>query len=242
MDMYLGNRLGEMNVSVRRKWIKVPSIPLEAGEGLFSVRTEDEFKAVVGKMSKRYIRRNMMSLFPFVQYFRQFCETEAYSVVFVPCHGPKWTQEFATPREDGLIVPANPNTVRRAIQVAVKVGLLAVYQQGGFLKTAEGMGLCTKYLYSKKVERFVTAKFREYGITKADFKRVTRSATKARVRKEMSNKVLMDKTDEMKKYELTEETKTLAYGVVLHRIRALMDFALRALLRHGRGAGRRGVL
>lgn len=172
---------------VARRSDKVPSIPLEAGEGLFSVHTEQEFKSVVGKMSKRYIRRNMMSLFPFVQYFRQFCETGAYSVVFVPCHSQKWTREFATPREDGLIVPANPNTVRRAIKVAVKVGLLAVYEEGSFRKTAEGLGLCTKYLYSKRVERFVTAKFREYGITRADFQRVTRSATKARVRREMSD-------------------------------------------------------
>ena len=175
---------------------KVPSIPLEAGEGLFSVHNEEEFKAVVSRMSKRYVRRNMMSLFPFVQYFRQFCETWAYSVVFVPCHSQKWTREFATPREDGLIIPTNPNTVRRAIKVAVKVGLLAVYQQGSFRKTAEGLGLCTKYLYSKKAEKWVTAKFREYGITKADFRRVTRSATKARVRKEMqelSKKKLMDK-------------------------------------------------
>lgn len=172
---------------------KVPSIPLEAGEGLFSVHTEDEFKSVVGKMSKRYVRRNMMSLFPIVQYFRQFCETRAYSVVFVPCHSPKWTREFATPREDGLIVPANPNTVRRAIQVAVRVGLLAVYKQGSFRRSMEGLGLCTKYLYSKRVERFVTSKFKEYGITKADFQRVTRSATKERVRKEMSDKALTDK-------------------------------------------------
>lgn len=172
---------------VARKSDKVPSIPLEAGEGLFSVHTEDEFKAVVAKMSKRYIRRNMMSLFPFVQYFRQFCETGAYSVVFVPCHSQKWTREFATPREDGLIVPANPNTVRRAIQVAVRVGLLAVYQQGSFRKTMEGMGMCTKFLYNKKVEKWVTEKFKEFGITKADFQRVTRSATKERVRKEMSD-------------------------------------------------------
>ena len=176
---------------VGREWQKVPSIPLEAGEGLFTVHNEDEFKAVVGRMSKRYIRRNMMSLFPFVQYFRQFCETEAYSVVFVPCHSQKWTREFATPREDGLIVPANANTVRRAIQVAVKVGLLAVYQQGSFRKTMEGLGLCTKYLYSKRVERFVVGKFREFGITKADFQRVTRSATKARVRKEMRDTKMM---------------------------------------------------
>lgn len=169
---------------VGREWQKVPSIPLEAGEGLFTVHNEDEFKSVVGRMSKRYIRRNMMSLFPFVQYFRQFCETEAYSVVFVPCHSPKWTSEFATPREDGLIVPVAPCVVQRAIKVALKVGLLAVYQQGSFRKTAEGLGLCTKYLYSKRVERFVVAKFREFGITKADFRRVTRSATKARVRRE----------------------------------------------------------
>lgn len=178
---------------VSKEWSKVPSIPLEAGEGLFSVHDEDEFKAVVSRMSKRYVRRNMMSLFPFVQYFRQFCETGAYSVVFVPCHSQKWTRDFATPREDGLIVPANPNTVRRAIQVAVKVGLLAVYQQGSFRRSMEGLGMCTKYLYSKKVERFVMAKFKEFGITRADFKRVTRSATKARVRKEMSDTELMDK-------------------------------------------------
>lgn len=178
---------------VGREWQKVPSIPLEAGEALFSVHSEVEFKAVVGKMSRRYVRQNMMSVFPFVQYFRQFCETEAYSVVFVPCHSQKWTREFATPREDGLIVPANPNTVRRAIQVAEKVGLLAVYEQGSFKKTAEGMGLCTKYLYSKRAETWVTSKFREYGITKADFQRVTRSATKERVRKEMSDTELMDK-------------------------------------------------
>lgn len=170
---------------VAREWSKVPSIPLEAGEGLFSVHNEDEFKSVVSRMSKRYIRRNMMSLFPFVQYFRQFCENGAYSVVFVPCHSQKWTKDFATPREDGFIVPVAPCVVQRAIKVAIKVGLLAVYQQGSFRKTAEGLGLCTKYLYSKRVERFVVAKFREYGITKADFRRVTRSATKARVREEM---------------------------------------------------------
>ena len=29
----------------------------------------------------------------------------------------------------------------------------------------------------------------------------------------------------MRKYELTEETKTLAYGKVLHRIRALIDIS-----------------
>lgn len=175
---------------------KVPSIPLEAGEGLFSVHTEDEFKSVVGRMSKRYVRRNMMSLFPFVQYFRQFCETGAYSVVFVPCHSQKWTRDFATPQEDGLILPVNPNVVRRAIQTAIKVGLLAVYEKGSFRKTAEGLGLCTKYLYSKRAEKWVVEKFREYGINKADFQRVTRSATKARVRKEMkelSEKKLMDK-------------------------------------------------
>lgn len=183
---------------VAREWSKVPSIPLEAGEGLFSVHNEDEFKSVVSRMSKRYIRRNMMSLFPFVQYFRQFCENGAYSVVFVPCHSQKWTLEFATPREDGLIVPANANTVRRAIQVAVRVGLLAVYEQGSFKKTAEGLGLCTKYLYSKKVERLVVAKFREFGITKADFQRVTRSATKERVRREMR---------EMSKRKLTDKVK-----------------------------------
>ncbi len=178
---------------VAKKWDKVPSIPLEAGEGLFTVHNEDEFKAVVGRMSRRYIRRNMMSLFPFVQYFRQFCETGAYSVVFVPCHSQKWTREFATPREDGLIVPANPNTVRRAIQVAVRVGLLAVYEQGSFRRSMEGLGLCTKYLYNKMVERWVTAKFREFGITKADFQRVTRSATKERVRKEMSDTEMMER-------------------------------------------------
>lgn len=181
---------------VARRADKVPSIPLEAGEGLFSLHTEQEFGAVVSRMSKRYVRRNMMSLFPFVQYFRQFCETGAYSVVFVPCHSQKWTREFATPREDGLIVPVAPIVVRRAIQVAIKVGLLAVYQQGSFRKTAEGLGLCTQYLYSKRAEKWVTAKFREFGITKADFQRVTRSATKARVRKELkelSTKKLMEK-------------------------------------------------
>lgn len=178
---------------VGREWQKVPSIPLEAGEGLFTVHSEEEFRSVVGRMSKRYIRKNMMSLFPFVQYFRQFCETEAYSVVFVPCHSQKWTREFATPREDGLIVPANPNIVRRAIRVAVKVGLLAVYQQGSFRKTMEGLGMCTRYIYNKKVERFVVEKFKEFGITKADFKRVTRSETKERVRREMSDAELMQK-------------------------------------------------
>ena len=178
---------------VGREWQKVPSIPLEAGEGLFSIHTEEEFGAVVGKMSKRYIRRNIMSLFPFVQYFRQFCETEAYSVVFVPCHSQKWTRELAKLREDGLIVPVNPNTVRRAIQVAVRVGLLAVYQQGSFRKTMEGMGMCTRYIYNKKVEKWVTEKFKEYGISRADFKRVTRSETKERVRKEMSDTEMMDK-------------------------------------------------
>lgn len=178
---------------VAKTWDKVPSIPLAAGEGLFTVHTEEEFKSVVSRMSKRYIRRNMMSLFPFVQYFRQFCENGAYSVVFVPCHSQKWTLKFATPREDGLIVPANANTVRRAIQVAVRVGLLAVYEQGSFKKMAEGMGLCTKYLYNKKVEKWVVEQFKQFGITKADFQRVTRSATKERVRREMSDEELMDK-------------------------------------------------
>lgn len=166
---------------------KVPSIPLEAGEGLFSLHTEEDFGAVVAKMSKRYVRRNMMSLFPIVEFFRQFAEVGAYSIVYIPCNSLRWRTAFATPQEGGVIVPVNPNTVRRAIQVAIKVGLLAVYQQGSFRKTAEGLGLCTKYLYSKRVERFVTAKFREFGITKADFGRVTRSATKERVRKEMRN-------------------------------------------------------
>lgn len=178
---------------VSKEWSKVPSIPLEAGEGLFSVHSEDEFKGVVGKLSKRYIRRNMMSLFPIVEFFRQFAEVGAYSIVYIPCHSMRWRTAFATPREDGLIVPVNPNIVRRAIQVAVKVGLLAVYERGSFKKTAAGLGLCSKYLYNKRVERFVVEKFKEYGITKADFQRVTRSATKARVRKEMSDKELMDK-------------------------------------------------
>lgn len=178
---------------VAKRWDKVPSVPLEAGEGLFSVRTEGEFKAVVGKMSKRYIRRNVMSLFPLVEFFRQFCETENYSIVYVPCHLLRWRRAFATPQEGGVIVPVNPNTVRRAIQVAIKVGLLAVYQKGSFRKTAEGLGLCSKYLYSKRVEKWVVAKFREFGITKADFQRVTRSATKARVREEMSWTKIMEK-------------------------------------------------
>ena len=178
---------------VSKDWSKVPSIPLEAGEGLFSVHSEDEFKAVVGKMSKRYIRRNMMSMFPLVEFFRQFAEVENYSIVYVPCHSMRWRTAFASPREDGILVPANPSIVRRAIQVAVRVGLLAVYEQGSFKKTAEGMGLCTKYLYCKRAERWVTSKFREYGITKADFKRVTRSETKERVRREMSDKELMEK-------------------------------------------------
>lgn len=181
---------------VAKKWDKVPSIPLEAGEGLFPVHNEDEFKAVVAKMSKRYIRRNMMSLFPIVEFFRQFAEVDNYSIVYVPCHSLRWRTAFASPSEDGVIVPVNPNTVRRAIKVAIKVGLLAVYQQGSFRKTAEGLGLCTKYLYSKRVERFVVGKFREFGITKADFRRVTRSATKARVRREkreMSKRMLTDK-------------------------------------------------
>ena len=39
----------------------------------------------------------------------------------------------------------------------------------------------------------------------------------------------------MKKYELTEETKTLADGTVLHRIRALLDIP-----RHGVKAGELG--
>lgn len=178
---------------VSKEWSKVPSIPLEAGEGLFSVHTEDDFKTVVGKMSRRYIRRNMMSLFPLVEFFRQFCEVGAYSIVYIPCHSMRWRTAFASPREDGILVPANPNTVRRAIQVAEKVGLLAVYEQGSFKKTAEGMGLCTKYLYSKRAEKWVTSKFRENGITKADFRRVTRSETKERVRKEMSDKEMMEK-------------------------------------------------
>lgn len=168
---------------------KVPSIPLEAGEGLFSVHNEDDFKSVVSRMSKRYIRRNMMSLFPIVAYFRQFAEKEAYSIVYIPCHSGFWRKAFASPSEDGVVVPVNPNTVRRAIQTAIKVGLLALYQQGSFRNTAEGLGLCAKYLYSKRVERYVVAKFREFGITKADFRRVTRSATKARVRREMRDNI-----------------------------------------------------
>lgn len=175
---------------------KVPSIPLEAGEGLFPVHTEEEFKAVVAKMSKRYVRRNMMSLFPIVEFFRQFCAVGAYSIVYIPCHSDRWRKAFASPREDGLIVPVAPCVVQRAIKVAIKVGLLAVYQQGSFRKTAEGLGLCTKYLYSKRVERFVTAKFREFGITKADFGRVTRSATKERVRREMRD------TEQMKRVKI----------------------------------------
>lgn len=178
---------------VAREWQKVPSIPLEAGEGLFSVRTEDEFGAVVRKMNKRYIRRNMMSLFPIVEFFRQFAEVGAYSIVYMPCHSMRWRTAFASPCEDGVIVPVVPNTVRRAINVAVKVGLLAVYEKGSFRKTAEGLGLCSKYLYSKRVEKWVIGKFREFGITKADFRRVTRSATKARVRREMSDTDLMKK-------------------------------------------------
>ncbi len=178
---------------VARKSDKVPSIPLEAGDGLFSLHTEDEFKAVVAKMSKRYVRRNMMSLFPIVEFFRQFCEVGAYSIVYIPCNSLRWRTAFSSPQEDGVIVPVNPNTVRRAIQVAIKVGLLAVYEKGSFRKTAEGLGLCTKYLYSKRVERFVVGKFREFGITKADFQRVTRSATKARVRWEMSHEEWMSK-------------------------------------------------
>lgn len=178
---------------VARKSDKVPSIPLEAGEGLFSVHNEDEFKAVVAKMSKRYIRRNMMSLFPIVEFFRQFAEVAAYSIVYIPCHSVRWRTAFASPSEDGVIVPATPCTVQRAIKVALKVGLLAVYQQGSFRKTAEGLGLCTKYLYSKRAEKWVVGKFREFGITKADFQRVTRSATKERVRKEMSD------TEQMKR-------------------------------------------
>lgn len=178
---------------VARRADKVPSIPLEAGEGLFSLHTEQEFGAVVAKMSKRYIRRNMMSLFPIVEFFRQFCEVGAYSIVYIPCHSLRWRTAFSSPQEGGVIVPVAPIVVRRAIQVAIRVGLLAVYQQGSFRKTAEGLGLCTKYLYSKRVERFVTAKFKEYGITKADFQRVTRSATKARVRREMRDTEQMDK-------------------------------------------------
>ena len=168
---------------------KVPSIPIEAGEGLFSVHNEDDFKAVVSRMSKRYIRRNMMSLFPIVEYFRQFAEKEAYSIVYIPCHSMHWRKAFASPQEDGLIVPVNPNIVRRAIKTAEKVGLLALYEEGSFRRTPEGLGLCAKYLYNKRVERFVVAKFREYGITKADFRRVTRSATKARVRREMRDNI-----------------------------------------------------
>lgn len=178
---------------VARRWDKVPSIPLEAGEGLFAVHTEQEFGAVVGRMSKRYIRRNMMSLFPIVEFFRQFAEVGAYSIVYIPCNSVRCRKAFASPSKDGVIVPVNPNTVRRAIKVAIKVGLLAVYQQGSFRKTAEGLGLCTKYLYSKRAEKWVVAKFREFGITKADFQRVTRSATKERVRREMSDTELMDK-------------------------------------------------
>lgn len=178
---------------VARKSDKVPSIPLEAGEGLFSVHTEDEFKAVVAKMSKRYVRRNMMSLFPIVEFFRQFAEVGAYSIVYIPCHSLRWRTAFSSPQEGGVIVPVAPIVVRRSIQVAIKVGLLAVYEKGSFRKTAEGLGLCSKYLYSKRVERFVTAKFREYGITKADFGRVTRSATKERVRREMRDTEMMGK-------------------------------------------------
>lgn len=178
---------------VAKQWSKVPSIPLEAGEGLFSVHNEEEFSSVVGKMSRRYIRRNMMSLFPIVEFFRQFAEVDNYSIVYIPCHSLRWRTAFASPQEDGLILPVNPNVVLRAIQVAEKVGLLAVYEQGSFRKTAEGMGLCTKYLYSKRAEKWVVEKFKEFGISRADFQRVTRSATKERVRREMSDKELMEK-------------------------------------------------
>jgi len=178
---------------VGREWQKVPSIPLEDGEGLFSVHNEGEFKTVVEKMSRRYIHRNMMSLFQIVEFFRQFAETSAYSIVYIPCHSMRWRTAFATPKADGVIVPVAPCVVQRAIQVAVKVGLLSVYQQGSFRRSMEGMGMCTKYLYSKRAENWVVEKFKEYGITKADFHRVTRSATKERVRKEMSDKELMEK-------------------------------------------------
>lgn len=178
---------------VGKEWQKVPSIPLEDGEGLFSVHNEGEFKTVVEKMSRRYIRRNMMSLFPIVEFFRQFAETSAYSIVYIPCHSMRWRTAFATPKADGVIVPVAPCVVQRAIQVAVKVGLLSVYQQGSFRRSMEGMGMCTKYLYSKRAENWVAEKFKAYGITKADFRRVTRSATKERVRKEMSDEELMEK-------------------------------------------------
>lgn len=178
---------------VTKQWNKVPSIPLEDGERYFSVHTEEEFKKVWGRMRKRDIRRNAMSLFPIVQYFRQFAEKDNFSIVIIPCHSSKWTADFASPREDGVTVPANPNTVRRAVRMAVRVGLLAVYEQGSFRRSMEGMGLCTKYLYNKKVEKWITAKFREFGITKADFHRVTRSATKARVRREMSDAEVVSK-------------------------------------------------
>lgn len=44
----------------------------------------------------------------------------------------------------------------------------------------------------------------------------------------------------MKKYELTEETKTLAEGTVLHRIRALRDIP-RYGVKAGEGQGMGGT-
>ncbi len=172
---------------------KVPSIPLEAGESYFSVHTEEDFLKVFRGMSKRYLRRNLMTLSEFVEYFRQFCERDAYSIVFVPCHSSMWRAAFASPREDGTMVPVNPNVVRRAIKLAIKVGLLAVYEKGSFRRSMERMGMPSKYLYNKKVEKYITAKFKEHGIDKADFRRVTRDATKARVAREMSDGELVSK-------------------------------------------------
>ena len=68
---------------------KVPSIALEAGEPYFSVKTEAEFTKVWSRMRKQHVRKNTMSLFPLVQYFRQFCERDGYSIVFIPCHSSK---------------------------------------------------------------------------------------------------------------------------------------------------------
>ncbi len=171
---------------------RVPSVPLDVGPMYFSLLTKSDFEAAFRKMQKGRIRRNLMSLVPIVEYFRGFCRKDGHSVIFVPTHSTLWRTAFGSPDRHGDVIPVAPAIVQRAIRLAVKLGLLAVYEEGCFRRSQERMGHCAKYLYSKQAEKWIMAKMREYGVEKADFKRVTRDATKRRARREMADKKIYD--------------------------------------------------
>lgn len=82
--------------------------------------------------------------------------------------------------------------VQRAVKLAVQLGLLGLYEEGCFRRSQESLGNVAKYLYSKQAEAWVMGKMREYGVEKADFKRVTRDATKKRARREMADSRIYD--------------------------------------------------